>query len=81
MDELLSGRCIGLIGGLGVGAAVYYYQELAKAHTAHGRVLNLVMAHAHVDRVLGAVQADACRPRARSSRWSPRWRRTSRSPS
>jgi aspartate racemase len=53
----LSGRCIGLIGGLGVGAAVYYYQELAKAHTAHGRVLNLVMAHAHVDRVLGAVQA------------------------
>ena len=51
------GECIGLIGGLGVGASVYYYQELAKAHATRGRVLNLVMAHAHVDRVLGAVQA------------------------
>lgn len=45
------------MGGLGVGAAVHYYQELAKAHTARGHVLNLVLAHAHVDRVLGAVQA------------------------
>jgi aspartate racemase len=57
MNEVPLGRCIGLIGGLGVGATVYYYQELAKAHTAHGRVLNLVMVHAHVDRVLAAVQA------------------------
>ena len=61
MNELPTGpsigRCIGLIGGLGVGASVYYYQELAKAHAARGRVLNLVMVHAHVDRVLGAVQA------------------------
>jgi aspartate racemase len=57
MKEMVPGRCIGLMGGLGVGASVYYYQELAKAHTARGRVLNLVMAHAHVDRVLGAVQA------------------------
>ena len=45
-------RCIGLIGGLGVGASVHYYQQLAKAPA-----LNLVMAHAHVDRVLCAVQA------------------------
>jgi aspartate racemase len=51
------GRCIGLIGGLGVGAAVHYYQELAKAHTGRGRVLNLVMAHADVNRVLAAAQA------------------------
>src|SRR5580658_7848509 len=57
MNEIDPGRCIGLIGGLGVGASVYYYQELAKAHVARGRVLNLVMVHAHVDRVLGAVQA------------------------
>jgi len=57
MSDATLGRCIGLIGGLGVGASVYYYQELAKAHAANGRVLNLVMAHAHVDRVLGAVQA------------------------
>jgi aspartate racemase len=57
MNELPTGRCIGLIGGLGVGASAYYYQELAKIHAARGRVMNLVMAHAHVDRVLGAVQA------------------------
>jgi aspartate racemase len=51
------GRCIGLIGGLGVGAAVHYYQELAKAHAARDRVLNLTMTHADVNRVLGAAQA------------------------
>jgi aspartate racemase len=57
MGDRPLGRCIGLIGGLGVGASVYYYQELAKAHAARGRVLNLVMVHADVDRVLGAVAA------------------------
>jgi len=57
MNDLSLGRCIGLIGGLGVGASVYYYQELAKAHTAQGRVLNLAMIHAHMDRVRGAVEA------------------------
>jgi aspartate racemase len=57
MSDATTGRCIGLIGGLGVGAAVHYYQELAKAHAERGRVLNLVMAHADVNRVLGAVQA------------------------
>jgi aspartate racemase len=51
------GRSIGLIGGLGVGATVFYYRELAKAHAGRGRVLNLVMAHADVNRVLGAAQA------------------------
>lgn len=57
MSNEVLGRCIGLIGGLGVGAAVHCYQELAKAHAGRGRVLNLVMAHADVNRVLGAVQA------------------------
>ena len=57
MSDANLGRCIGLIGGLGVGATVHYYQELAKAHTARGRVLNLVMAQAHVDRVRSAVEA------------------------
>jgi aspartate racemase len=56
-NELPIGRCIGLIGGLGVGAAVHYYQELAKAHAARGRVLNLVMVHAHMDRVRSAIAA------------------------
>jgi aspartate racemase len=51
------GPCIGLIGGLGVGATVFFYQELAKMHAGRGCVLNLVMAHADVNRVLGAAQA------------------------
>jgi aspartate racemase len=57
MSDVALGKCIGLIGGLGVGAAIHYYQELAKAHTARGRALNLVMIHAHMDRVRGAVEA------------------------
>ena len=57
MDEQPIGRCIGLIGGLGVGAAVHYYRELARMHAERGRVLNLVMAHAHMDRVRSAVAA------------------------
>jgi len=40
------GRCIGLIGGLGVGAAVYYYSRLFDAHEKRGATLDLVMAHA-----------------------------------
>jgi aspartate racemase len=57
MNQLALGRCIGLIGGLGAGASVYYYQELAKMHFSRERALNLLMAHAHMDRVRGAVEA------------------------
>ena len=42
---------IGLLGGLGVGAAIHYYRELAAAHDRLGRTMNLVMAHASVTRV------------------------------
>ena len=45
-------RCLGLVGGLGVGATVYYYQELVKAHAALGCVPNLVIVHAGMQRVL-----------------------------
>ncbi len=58
MKNFTLGRCIGLIGGLGVGATVHYYQELAKLHSARGRALNLVMAHADNVRVRNAVEAD-----------------------
>ena len=51
-------RCIGLVGGLGVGAAVHYYTELARAHEARGRTLDLVMAHAETSRVFEYVQAE-----------------------
>jgi aspartate racemase len=46
------GLCLGLLGGVGVGAAIHYYRELAKAHADRGLVLNLTMVHADVNRVL-----------------------------
>ncbi len=52
MNEEYERRCLGLIGGLGVGAAIHYYKELARAHSARGAVANLVMVHADVNRVL-----------------------------
>lgn len=57
MLEFALARCIGLIGGLGVGGAVHYYRELARMHTANGRTMNLVMVHADMDRVRAAVQS------------------------
>jgi aspartate racemase len=45
-------RCLGLIGGLGVGATVFYYQQLVKQHAARGMVADLLIAHADVNRVL-----------------------------
>jgi aspartate racemase len=50
--EKCEGICLGLIGGLGVGATVYYYRELVKAHAARGFVPNLLIVHADVNRVL-----------------------------
>jgi aspartate racemase len=42
-------KCIGLVGGLGVGAAIYYYRELAAHYEKQGRPMPLVMAHADVE--------------------------------
>ena len=41
-----------MVGGLGVGATVYYYRELVKAHATRGFVPNLLIVHADVNRVL-----------------------------
>ena len=46
------GRCLGLIGGLGPGATVYYYRELLAAHAAQGRIARMLIAHADVNRVM-----------------------------
>ena len=51
------GRCLGLVGGLGVGATVHYYQKLARAHEEQGRALDIVIAHAETSRVFEYVQA------------------------
>src|SRR5215472_17598797 len=53
----MNDRCIGLIGGLGVGATSYYYEKLFEAHEAGGRPFNLVMAHAETQRVFDFVSA------------------------
>jgi aspartate racemase len=52
-----TGRCIGLVGGLGVGAAVHYYTKLAEAHERQGARLDLVMVHAEVSEVFRFVAA------------------------
>lgn len=44
---------IGLLGGLGVGAAIHYYRELASRHDDHARPMNLVMVHASIARATG----------------------------
>jgi aspartate racemase len=44
-----NGRCLGLVGGLGPGATVYYYNGLIAAHKARGRGARMLIAHADVD--------------------------------
>lgn len=50
-------RCLGLVGGLGVGATIRYYQSLAEAHQKHDRTMDIVITHAEVSRVYEYVQA------------------------
>jgi aspartate racemase len=45
-------NCFGLVGGLGVGAAIHYYKELAKAHDKLHVPLNLAMVHADMARMV-----------------------------
>lgn len=49
------GRCLGLVGGLGPGATVHYYNALLRAHAAQGIAPDILIAHADLGRVLGAV--------------------------
>jgi len=51
-------RCLGLVGGLGVGATVHYYEKLAKAHEGQGRTLDVVIVHAETARVFEHVLAN-----------------------
>ena len=50
------GRCLGLVGGLGPGATVYYYRGLLAAHEAAGQTARLLIAHADVNRVRGFLE-------------------------
>ena len=50
---------VGLVGGLGVGAAMHYYRRLADAFAARGAQPGLVMTHADVGRAYTLVQQGA----------------------
>lgn len=50
-------RTLGLIGGLGVEAGIYYYQHLVKAHEALGVPLRMLLAHADIRKAMGHVIA------------------------
>jgi aspartate racemase len=49
--------CLGLVGGLGVGATLHYYEKLAKGSEKRGRELDLVITNAHTPRVFEYVEA------------------------
>lgn len=53
----MKSKCIGLLGGLGVGAAVHYYGQLARACEQRGCVLDLVMVHADMEASLRYMEA------------------------
>ena len=48
-------RCLGLVGGLGVGATIHYYRELADAHAARGCALNAVILHADINYLMNLI--------------------------
>jgi aspartate racemase len=56
MSSIREQRCLGIIGGLGVGATVHYYQSIVDACTKHGLTPRLFIAHADVARVLANVR-------------------------
>jgi aspartate racemase len=57
---MTKGRCLGLVGGLGVGATIHYYSKLAEAHQAQSRTMDCVITHAETSRVFEYVKA--CNP-------------------
>jgi aspartate racemase len=54
----LERQSVGLIGGLAVGATIYYYQMIVDACQARGFSPKLLMVHADVERVLKLIRAN-----------------------
>lgn len=50
-------KTLGLIGGLGVEAGIFYYQHLVKAHAQLGTPLRMVLVHADIGKAMGHVIA------------------------
>jgi len=53
--------CLGLVAGLGVGAGIFYYRSLVKAHLVLGLTPNLIMVHADVQKVMALSAAREAR--------------------
>jgi aspartate racemase len=49
-------KCLGLVGGLGVGATIHYYEQLAAACQMRQEPMRLLIVHADVSRVLSDVK-------------------------
>jgi aspartate racemase len=49
-------ECVGIVGGLGVGATVHYYEKITAACKARGVAPELLFVHADVDRGQGYVR-------------------------
>ena len=56
MDESVP-RKFGLVAGLGMGAGIFYYRSLVKAHLTRGVSPSILMVHADVRRVMGHATA------------------------
>ena len=50
-------RCLGLVGGLGVGATIYYYERLAQGCEQQGLTLDIVITNAYTPQVFEYVEA------------------------
>jgi len=59
VEDMQGSRHFGLIGGLGVGATVLYYEGITDACAARGTVPRLTIAHANAPTALKLVQADS----------------------
>jgi aspartate racemase len=57
LKSMKKGHCLGLVGGLGVGAAVHYYRSLAKAHAAHGLAMDMAIVHAEAEQTVSWVRS------------------------
>jgi aspartate racemase len=57
-EDSLEQQSVGLIGGLAVGATIYYYQTIVDACQARGFSPKLLIAHADVERVLKLIGAN-----------------------
>src|SRR5580704_8147843 len=57
MESMAHSRTFGLVAGLGVGAAMFYYKALVDAHVALGLSPRLLMIHADVRYVMSKAAA------------------------